>query len=93
MSVFEIIMLLCFGVAWPFSIYKSIKSRSNNGKSIIFLLVVMIGYLAGILHKMFYSYDLVIYLYALNFIMVSIDAVLWFRNNKLIKINNKVIDK
>lgn len=88
MSLFEIIMLLCFGAAWPFSIYKSLKSKSNNGKSFIFLLVVMIGYLSGILHKMFYSYDLVIYLYALNFLMVSVDAILWLRNNKRINLNN-----
>jgi len=85
MSFFEILMLLCFGAAWPFSIYKSIKSKSNNGKSIIFLLVVMVGYLSGILHKFFYSYDLVIYLYALNFIMVSIDSFLWFKNNRRFK--------
>ncbi len=82
MSLFEVLMLLCFGAAWPFSIYKSIKSKSNSGKSIIFLFVVMIGYLSGIFHKLFYSYDLVIYLYALNFIMVSVDAFLWFKNNK-----------
>ena len=27
MSPFEIIMLACFGAAWPASIYKSYKSR------------------------------------------------------------------
>lgn len=83
MSVFEVLMLLCFGAAWPFSIYKSFKSKTNNGKSIIFLFVVMIGYLSGILHKLFYSYDPVIFLYALNFIMVGTDAILWFRNGRL----------
>lgn len=83
MSVFEVLMLLCFGAAWPFSIYKSFKSKTNNGKSIIFLFVVMIGYLSGILHKLFYSYDPVIFLYTLNFIMVGTDAILWFRNGRL----------
>lgn len=83
MSVFEVLMLLCFGAAWPFSIYKSFKSKTNNGKSIIFLFVVMTGYLSGILHKLFYSYDPVIFLYALNFIMVGTDAILWFRNGRL----------
>ena len=83
MSVFEVLMLLCFGAAWPFSIYKSLKSKTNNGKSIIFLFVVMTGYLSGILHKLFYSYDPVIFLYALNFIMVGTDAILWFRNGRL----------
>lgn len=87
MSFFEVLMLLCFGAAWPFSIYKSLKSKSNNGKSIVFLFVVMIGYLSGILHKMFYSYDPVIYLYTLNFIMVGIDTILWFRNGRIDKIN------
>lgn len=82
MSVFEVLMLLCFGAAWPFSIYRSYKSKTNNGKSIIFLFVVMTGYLSGILHKMFFSYDPVIYLYALNFMMVGIDTLLWFRNGK-----------
>ena len=43
MSIFEIIMLVCFGAAWPFSIYRSYKSRENSGKSIAFLIVVFIG--------------------------------------------------
>ncbi len=59
MSIFEIIMLLCFGFAWPFSIVKSFQSRSTKGKSILFLLVVLAGYIAGIIHKFFYSYDYV----------------------------------
>lgn len=93
MSVFEVLMLLCFGAAWPFSIYKSLKSKTNNGKSIIFLFVVMIGYLSGILHKIFYSYDPVIYLYALNFIMVGTDAFLWFRNGRLNRINCSIVSE
>lgn len=80
MSIFEIIMLLCFGAAWPFSIYKSYKSRSINGKSFLFLLIVLLGYIAGILHKLFYSYDHVIYLYILNMIMVGTDMLLYLRN-------------
>ncbi len=83
MSIFEIIMLLCFGAAWPFSIYKSYKSRSVEGKSLLFLLVVFVGYVSGILHKIFYYYDSVIYLYSLNMIMVGIDILLYFRNRRL----------
>lgn len=80
MSIFEIIMLLCFGAAWPFSIYKSYKSKSINGKSFLFLLIVLLGYVAGILHKLFYNFDNVIYLYILNMIMVGADMVLYLRN-------------
>ena len=80
MSVFEGVMLVCFGAAWPLSIYKSYKSRQNSGKSILFLLVVLIGYFSGLVHKFFYSYDGVIYLYALNTIMVLTDIMVYFRN-------------
>ncbi len=85
MSPFEIIMLLCFGAAWPFSIYKSYKSRKNTGKSIVFLYVVVAGYIAGILHKIIYSYDPVIFLYALNSIMVTVDILLYYRNKKIVQ--------
>lgn len=83
MSPFEIVMLVCFGAAWPFSIYRSWASRSTSGKSILFLIVVMVGYVAGILHKLYFHYDMVIFLYALNLIMVAIDAGLFFRNKRL----------
>lgn len=82
MSIFEIIMLACFGAAWPFSIYKSYTSRSTRGKSSTFLVILIVGYVAGILHKIFYNYDMVIYLYILNLIMVSIDLALYFYNSK-----------
>ncbi len=80
MSYFEIGMLICFGLAWPFSIYKSIKSRSVSGKSVFFLFVILLGYLLGILHKITYDFNGVIYLYSLNAIMVFIDILLYYRN-------------
>lgn len=85
MSVFEIIMLVCFGIAWPFSIYKSYKTKSVQGKSAMFLLVILVGYISGILHKLIYNYDNVIYLYILNSIMVTIDYILYIRNSRLLK--------
>ncbi len=85
MSVFEAIMLLCFGAAWPFSIYKSYKSKSIKGKSLFFLIIVLIGYISGIMHKLLYNYDQVIYLYLLNTIMVSTDIGLYLRNRRLLE--------
>lgn len=82
MSIFEIIMLVCFGAAWPFSIYRSYTSGKTGGKSLFFLIIVLTGYVAGIANKLFYRFDNVVYLYALNFAMVSIDTALWFRNKK-----------
>ncbi len=83
MSLFEAIMLICFGAAWPFSIYKSWKSRACAGKSIIFLYIVLIGYIAGIIHKVLHSQDWIIALYSLNGLMVLMDIVLYYRNWKL----------
>ena len=83
MSVFEIMMLLCFGFAWPFSIYKSYKSRTNSGKSVVFLYIVLAGYAAGVMHKIFYNFDLVIILYAVNGFMVFADILLYYRNKHL----------
>ena len=85
MSIFEMIMLICFGAAWPFSIYKSYTSRSTSGKSIFFLIVIMIGYVSGIINKLFYNYNWVIYLYMLNLSMVFIDTMLYVRNSRVQK--------
>ncbi len=83
MSVFEIIMLLCFGAAWPVSIAKSLRTRSNGGKSLVFLLIIIVGYAAGLVNKLLYKPDFVVWLYALNTAMVSVDAALWIRNRRL----------
>jgi len=80
MSIFEIVMLVCFGVAWPFSIHRSIISKSNEGKSLVFLAIIWFGYLAGILHKILYTSDFVILLYFANFCLVAVDIVLFIRN-------------
>jgi hypothetical protein len=79
-SIFEIAMLVCFGAAWPVSIYKSLKTREVAGKSLPFLVIVLVGYMAGILHKLVFRYDLVIFLYILNAVMVALDIILYMRN-------------
>jgi hypothetical protein len=83
MSIFEVLMLVCFGAAWPASIYKSWTSKKTAGKSAVFLYAILVGYISGVLHKLFYAYDGVIYLYILNGLMVSTDIVLYYRNERL----------
>jgi hypothetical protein len=85
MSIFEMLMLLCFGAAWPFSIYRSYKSKSVAGKSPYFLAILIMGYVFGILNKILYNLDFVVYLYGLNLLMVSTDLCLYFRNLKYVK--------
>jgi hypothetical protein len=83
MSIFEAGMLFCFGLAWPISIVRTWRSRSTKGKSPVFSVVIIIGYLCGTIHKLLYSYDIVMVLYLINMIMVTIDLGLWLRNAHL----------
>lgn len=83
MSIFEIVMLICFGAAWPFSIYHSYRSRTNAGKSLLSLYVIFFGYVSGTMHKIFFYYDPVIFLYIFNGLMVGTDILLFYRNRKI----------
>ena len=82
-------MLICFGVSWPFSIAKTLRTRCARGKSAIFLSLIVIGYASGIVAK-FFDPDPrtgrmhpVVWLYGLNLAMVAFDLCLFwrFRNN------------
>ncbi|MFA5104946.1 MAG: hypothetical protein WC527_07220 [Candidatus Margulisiibacteriota bacterium] len=86
MSIFEVVMLLCFGAAWPFSIRKSLITGQNAGKSLRFLIIVFIGYVAGIIHKLLYSRDIVTVFYFLNASMVLIDIFIFMRNARRISV-------
>jgi hypothetical protein len=89
MSVFEILMLICFGFAWPTSIYKSLKSKSIEGKSILFLYIILLGYLMGMGHKIFFNFDFVIILYGINFLMVFADLLIYYNNKKNIALKER----
>jgi hypothetical protein len=79
MSIFEIVMLICFGMSWPISIVKALRTRMVLGKSCLFMGIICVGYLAGILHKLVYSRDWIIALYALNLLLVMVDMFLYFK--------------
>jgi len=79
MSFFEASMLICFGVSWPISIAKALRTHVVAGKSPVFMIIVIIGYLSGIVHKLLFSRDWVIALYALNLLMVGVDLMLYFK--------------
>jgi lipopolysaccharide export LptBFGC system permease protein LptF len=83
MSIFEAVMLVCFGAAWPISIWKSYTSRTNRGKSLWFLLIVLSGYVSGTLHKIHYNPDPVMALYIFNGVMVFMDVCLYARNRRI----------
>ena len=83
-QIFEVIMLCCFGVSWPFNIAKSIRSRTARGKSHIFEICVIVGYLCGLAGKLLsgnVTYMVVFYL--VDILMVATDLVLTLRNQRL----------
>jgi len=75
-DIFEIIMLVCFGAAWPFSIYKLLRTKKSGGKSIYFLMVILVGYTAGIFFEYFGERNAVIFLYLFNTFVVLMDLIL-----------------
>lgn len=82
-QIFECIMLICFGVSWPMSVYKSIVSKSTKGKSVVFIIAILTGYMSGIIGKIVgNNINYVLVLYVFNFIVVSIDLCLYFINRR-----------
>lgn len=82
-SFLELAMLLCFWTAWPIAIHKSWTTRRTTGKSLPFLVVILVGYTMGIVNKLVYHPDFVVWFYGLNWTMVLIDIGIWIRNRRL----------
>lgn len=92
-NVLEAVMIILFGISWPFNLMKSIKSKSTKGKSLLFLILVDVGYIAGITSKLvsdtfvWHTYWWVFAIYIVNFSLVTADLIVYFinknRENKL----------
>ena len=90
-DILEALTIFCFGLSWPNSIRKSIISRTAKGKSLFFEVFLLIGYACGIARKIIqvsagssgFIFFLSFFFYVLNFVEISIDVGLYFRNKKL----------
>lgn len=84
-QIFDAIMMICFGAAWPVAIMKTLRTKRVTGKSLFFLFFVFIGYSAGIVYKFLEAgrpdttISPVVFLYILNLSMVTVEILLWFR--------------
>ena len=77
----EVMMLICFGLSWPFNIVKSWKSRTARGKSLLFECCVIVGYCCGLAGKIISgNITYVVAVYVLDILMVSTDLVLTIHN-------------
>ena len=91
----EVIMMVLFGFSWPFNVVKSYKARTAKGKSLQFLIIIIVGYVAGITGKIL-TFDpsewlkwLALFVYILNLTMVSLDLVLYVRNRRIDKLRDE----
>lgn len=87
-QICEILMLCIFGASWPFNIAKSIRSRTAKGRSVMFEILVVIGYGFGLYSKIWLwqqtgelAYST--WFYLADIAMVCVDIALYFRNVKL----------
>ena len=85
-KILEATMLILFGISWPFNLMKSIKSKSTKGKSLLFLVLIDLGYIAGITSKFFSTTFMwntdwwVFAIYVINFLFVTADLIMYFVN-------------
>ena len=92
LDLLEALMIICFGLSWPVSIYKSWTSRTAKGKSLFFEVFIWAGYVFGIIRKLLQlhaggEFKFLFYMgfafYIINIVEITIDMLLYFRNKRL----------
>ena len=82
-SVFETLMLVCFGLSWPFNLMKDIKAKTAESMSLRFLLLIEFGYICGIAAKFISgNINYVLIVYFLNLAVVGANIVVYFINKR-----------
>ncbi len=85
-SILETVMLLCFGFSWPLNVIKSYRAGTAKGTSLLFMILIITGYIAGIFAKLVTGQtNYVLIAYILNLAIVSLNVVVYFRNISLDK--------
>ena len=90
-EIFEIAMIVSFGISWPLNLAKAVKARTAKGTSLTFLLLIFFGYIVGIISKFVnpdYMADFaakwyVLIFYFINLFFVGLNLIVYFRNRKL----------
>ena len=83
-ELFEFFMVFLFGLSWPITIRKSWTARTAKGKSILFSMLVWVGYLCGVIGKLVSGRVTYVFLfYVINLCSVTVDICLSLRNLRL----------
>lgn len=85
-EVLETLMLVCFGLSWPINVWKNLKARTAKNMSLRFIMLIIIGYVAGIIAKIYKgAINYVFVVYIINLLIVSVNVVIYFVNKKIDK--------
>ncbi len=80
-TLFEMLMLLCFGASWPVAVVKAYRARTAKGVSLASSCLILTGYAAGITYKFLSGQtNYVIFFYFFNFCIVLTHCILIYRN-------------
>ncbi len=83
-SIFETVMLICFGCSWPLNVMKAYKAGTAKGTSLLFILLIITGYVGGITAKIInHQFNYVLIVYFLNLAIVLVNLGVYFRNMHL----------
>jgi len=87
----EALMLVCFGFSWPLNVIKAYKAGSAKGTSLAFIVLIVTGYIAGIMAKVInHQINYVLIVYFLNLLIVLSNLAVYFRNVNLDKKREKI---
>ena len=84
--------MICFGLSWPMALVKNLRAKSAKGMSLPFILLIISGYVAGMVAKIIsnnITYVLIVYL--LNLIIVTMNLMVYFYNRRLDKKNEQAV--
>lgn len=83
-EILEAVMLVCFGLSWPINAYKNFKAGTAAGASWQFIMLITLGYLAGIAAKFVSgSLNWVLVVYFINLACLGANWAVYLRNRKL----------
>ena len=81
----EFFMLFAFGFSWPFAIARTYRAKRVDGKSPMFMAIVLVGYVFGIMARILDSdpsNDWLIAVYLIDMTLVSTDLTLYFHYSR-----------
>lgn len=82
-EIFEMFMLICFGLSWPMSVIKNIRAKTARSMSLPFTLLIITGYISGIAAKIISDQiNFVLTIYLINLAIVSVNVVVYFINRR-----------